>query len=125
MQHLSAQTRRGRSTLCPRLLVVSVLHAVRETGEAGRRECMKNRQEKYAGGDSVERLDLHTHGEVGRQRLIRGGWVTLEGSRNRRDGGCAVVHRCTNLRNLTDVKRVVMTCLAPRRLPEPQQRREL
>ena len=71
VQRLGAQTRRRRPAVCARLLIVPVLHPVRETGEARRRKRVENRQDEHARGDGVERLDLHAHGEIGRQRLIR------------------------------------------------------
>jgi hypothetical protein len=54
------------------LLVVTVLHMVSETGKTGRCKRMENCQEKDACGDRVERLDLHTHREIGSQCLISG-----------------------------------------------------
>ena len=70
VQRLGAQTRRRRQAVRARLLVVPVLHPVRETGEARRRKRVENRQDEHARGDGVERLDLHTHGEIGCERLI-------------------------------------------------------
>ena len=124
VQRLGAQTRRRRQAVCARLLVVPVLHPVRETGEAGRRKRVENRQEEHARGDGVERLDLHTHGEIGCERLICAGWVTLQRPRNRSDRGRVVAHRGTELRKLTDVDRVVMICLSRHRFHELRQRRE-
>jgi hypothetical protein len=102
---------------------VAVLHPVRETREAGRRKRVDNRQEEHARGDAIERLDLHAHGEICRQRLIRGGWVALQRPRNRSDGGGVVAHRGTDRRILTDVDTVVMVCLSRHPFHELQQRR--
>ena len=102
VERLGAQTRRRRSAVRPCLLIVPVLHPVRETGEAGRRKRVENRQDKHARCNGVERLDLHTHGEIGRQRLICAGWVTLQGPRNRSDRGSVVAHRGMDLRTLTE-----------------------
>jgi hypothetical protein len=49
---------------------VTVLHPMRETGDASCRKGVENRQDEHACGNGVERLDLHTHGEIGRQGLI-------------------------------------------------------
>ena len=101
VQRLRAQTRQRRQAVCACLLIVPVLHAVCETGEARCRERVENRQEEHACSDGIERLDLHAHGEIRRQRLICGGWVTLQGPRNRSRRGCVVAHRGTDLPKLT------------------------
>ena len=90
----------------------------------GRCKRVENRQDKHARGDGVERLDLHTHGEIGGERLIGAGWVTLQGPRNRRDRGRVVAHRGADLRKLTDVDRVVMIGLSRHPLHELRQRRK-
>jgi hypothetical protein len=87
---------------------VTVLHPVREASEASRRKRVENRQKKYARSDRVERLDLHAHGEIGCERLLGAGWVTLQRPRNCREPGRLVAHRGTELRTQMDMDRVVM-----------------
>jgi len=76
----------------PRFFIVPVLHAMRQSGETGRRERVKDRQEKNAGGDHVERLDLHACDKIGGEGLIGGGGITLQRARDRDNCGCVVGH---------------------------------
>jgi hypothetical protein len=72
-----------------------MLRSMGEGGETRRRKRMENRQEEHARRDGVERLDLHPHREVGRQRVIRRRRVTFQGSRKRGDCGGVFDHPCT------------------------------
>ncbi len=58
VQQLGDDARRRRAALRACLVVVSVLHAVRQCREAGGRECVEDGEHEDAGGDPVERLDL-------------------------------------------------------------------